>query len=75
MMPSWGDGAEMCGIDVLQISEEEEKSVMMIAQLFAGKERNFMGENFWARGCSVSTIGLDRAISSVLSTNTPWSGW
>lgn len=26
-----------------------------------GKERNFIGENFWARGYFVSTVGLDEA--------------
>jgi len=24
-----------------------------------GKERNFSGEHFWARGCAVSTVGFD----------------
>lgn len=33
----------------------------MIARFFVGKERNFMGENFWARGYFVSTVGLDEA--------------
>lgn len=35
------------------------KSAIMIARCFAGKERNFTGENFWARGDFVSTVGLD----------------
>ena len=35
------------------------KSAIMIARCFAGKERNFTGENFWARGYFVSTVGLD----------------
>jgi len=26
---------------------------------FVGKERNFTGENFWARGYFVSMVGLD----------------
>lgn len=30
-----------------------------MARRFAGKTRNFAGENFWARGYFVSTIGLD----------------
>jgi putative transposase len=37
------------------------KSAIMIARFLGGKERNFMGENFWARGYFVSTVGLDEA--------------
>ena len=37
------------------------KSAMMIARFFVGKERNFTGENFWARGYLVSTVGWDEA--------------
>ena len=37
------------------------KSAMMIARFCVGKERNFTGENFWARGYFVSTVGLDEA--------------
>jgi len=37
------------------------KSAIMIARFFVGKERNFIGENFWARGYFVSTVGLDEA--------------
>lgn len=37
------------------------KSAIMIARFFVGKERNFTGENFWARGYFVSTVGLDEA--------------
>lgn len=33
----------------------------MIARQFGGRERNFTGENFWARGYFVSTVGLDEA--------------
>ena len=35
------------------------KSAIAIARQFCGKERNFNGENFWARGYAVSTIGYD----------------
>ena len=35
------------------------KSAIGIARRFAGKTRNFTGENFWARGYFVSTVGLD----------------
>ena len=35
------------------------KSAISIARQFAGRTRNFTGENFWARGYFVSTVGLD----------------
>ena len=35
------------------------KSAIAIARRFKGKQRNFNGENFWARGYFVSTVGLD----------------
>ncbi len=35
------------------------KSAIMIARRFKGKQRNFAGEHFWARGYYVSTVGLD----------------
>jgi REP-associated tyrosine transposase len=34
------------------------KSVIAIARL-CGKERNFTGEHFWARGYAVSTVGFE----------------
>jgi len=34
------------------------KSAISIARHF-GRQRNFTGEVFWARGCFVSTVGLD----------------
>jgi len=34
------------------------KSAIAIARL-SGKQRNFNGENFWARGYAVSTVGYD----------------
>ena len=34
------------------------KSAVAIARL-QGKERNFTGEHFWARGYAVSTVGLE----------------
>jgi putative transposase len=37
------------------------KSAIAIARQFRGKQRNFTGENFWARGYFVSTVGLDEA--------------
>lgn len=35
------------------------KSAIQIARQFGGRQRNFTGENFWARGYFVSTVGLD----------------
>ena len=35
------------------------KSAISIARRFMGKARNFTGENFWAQGYFVSTVGLD----------------
>ena len=38
------------------------KSAIAIARRFKGKQRNFNGEHFWARGYFVSTVGLDEQI-------------
>ena len=38
------------------------KSAIGIARHIMGKSRNFSGENFWARGYFVSTVGLDEAM-------------
>jgi putative transposase len=35
------------------------KSAISIARNLMGRRRNFTGENFWARGYFVSTVGLD----------------
>ena len=35
------------------------KSAIAIAREFGGKERNYTGEHFWARGYAVSTVGLE----------------
>jgi putative transposase len=35
------------------------KSAIAIARQFGGRERNFTGEHFWARGYAVSTVGFD----------------
>jgi putative transposase len=35
------------------------KSAISIARHFRGRQRNFTGEEFWARGYFVSTVGLD----------------
>jgi len=35
------------------------KSAIAVARQFSGRKRNFNGENFWARGYAVSTVGHD----------------
>jgi len=35
------------------------KSAIAIARQFGGRERNFNGEHFWARGYCVSTVGYE----------------
>lgn len=35
------------------------KSAISIARSIIGRRRNFTGENFWARGYFVSTVGID----------------
>jgi len=38
------------------------KSAIHIARTFMGRERNFTGHHFWARGYFVSTIGKDEKV-------------
>lgn len=38
------------------------KSAISIARKFKGRQRNFTGESFWARGYFVSTVGLDESM-------------
>jgi len=38
------------------------KSAIAIARKYKGRQRNFNGEHFWARGYYVSTVGLDEAM-------------
>ena len=38
------------------------KSAIHIARAFMGKRQNFAGQNFWARGYFVSTVGRDEAV-------------
>jgi putative transposase len=35
------------------------KSAIYVARTYASKKKNFLGENFWARGYFVSTVGKD----------------
>ena len=38
------------------------KSAIHIARAYLGRERNFTGQHFWARGYYVSTVGLDEVV-------------
>ena len=38
------------------------KSAIHIAREFGRRKRNFRGQNFWARGYFVSTVGRDEAV-------------
>ncbi len=38
------------------------ESAIYIARTFGGRSRNFTGENFWARGYYVSTVGRDEQV-------------
>jgi putative transposase len=35
------------------------KSAIAVARQFDGRQRNFSGERFWARGYAVSTVGFE----------------
>jgi putative transposase len=38
------------------------KSAIHLARVYGEKRRNFVGQNFWARGYFVSTVGRDETI-------------
>ena len=38
------------------------KSAIHIARTYEGRQKNFSGEHFWARGYFVSTVGLDENV-------------
>ena len=38
------------------------KSAIHVARTFGGRQKNFTGEHFWARGYYVSTVGIDEAV-------------
>ena len=38
------------------------KRAIHIARTYMGRQRNFTGEHFWARGYYVSTVGLDEEV-------------
>ncbi len=37
------------------------KSAISVARQFSGRQRNFNGENLWAQGYAVSTVGFEEA--------------
>ena len=37
------------------------KSAIHMARVYGERKRNFVGQNFWARGYFVSTVGRDEA--------------
>jgi len=48
------------------------KSAIYLARTYGERKRNFVGQNFWARGYFVSTVGRDeKAIREYIQTN----GW
>jgi putative transposase len=49
--------AEVCGIKCRGIFKG--KSAIQSARKLGGRQKNFTGEHFWARGYFVSTVGLD----------------
>jgi putative transposase len=53
------DTAEICGSASGRIYQG--KSAIAIARRFTGRQKNFSGQNFWARGYYVSTVGRDEA--------------
>jgi putative transposase len=38
------------------------KSAIHLARVYGERERNFVGQHFWARGFFVSTVGRDEAV-------------
>jgi putative transposase len=38
------------------------KSAIHVARVYGGRKRNFVGQNFWARGFFVSTVGRDEEV-------------
>lgn len=38
------------------------KSAIHLARLYGERKRNFVGQNFWARGYFVSTVGRDEQV-------------
>jgi putative transposase len=62
-----GDHVHMCISIPLKYAVSEVigylkgKSAIAVARQFGGRQRNFSGENLWARGYAVSTVGFEPA--------------
>ena len=51
------------------------KSAIAVARQFGAKKKNFNGEQFWARGYAVSTVGFEEAqISSYIKNQEQLDG-
>ena len=57
------------GRESIKQSLKSSKSAIQIARKYGGRRRNFTGENLWARGYFVSTVGLDEEIVRVYIRN------
>lgn len=51
------DPPNVCGVGNNRVHEGQECD--SVARQFGGKQRNFSGENLWARGYAVSTVGFE----------------
>lgn len=45
------------------------KTAIAIARQFGGRTRNFNGEQFWARGYAVSTVGFEEGVVTAYIRN------
>jgi putative transposase len=53
------------------------KSAIHLARVYGERTRNFVGQNFWARGYFVSTVGRDEAVirEYIATRSRKTSGW
>ena len=49
------------------------KLAIAVARQFSGRQRNFNGESFWARGYAVSTVGYEKV--KIQRTSESKSNW
>ena len=49
-------------LKMMAINKLDRKSINNRASQHLGKQRNFVGEHFWARGYFVSTVGRDEKV-------------
>jgi putative transposase len=50
------------------------KSAISVTRQFSGRQRNFNGENFCARGYVVSTVGFEESqIRAYVKTKSRWT--